>query len=50
MDSSGHHDLRSGSPRRFRIVLIDESNPKSTKFVLVYVELPNDKDREGKPK
>ena len=50
IDFSGHHDLRSGSPRRFRIVGIDESNSKSTRFVLVYIELPKDKDQEGKPK
>ncbi len=50
MDSSGRHDLRSGSPRRFRIVGIDESNSKSTRFALVYVELPRDKDQEGRPK
>jgi hypothetical protein len=49
-DSSGHHDLRSGSPHQFRIVSIDESNPKSTRFVLVYVELPKDKPQEGKSK
>ena len=50
IDFSGHHDLRSGSPRRFRIVGIDESNSKSTRFALVYIELPKDKDQEGKSK
>jgi len=47
-DSSGHRNLRSGSPHLFRIVAIDESNSKSTRFVLVYVELPKDKPQDGK--
>lgn len=50
MNSSGHHDLRSGSPHQFRIVAIDESIPKSTRFVLLYVEVPKGKPQEGKSK
>ncbi|MGA3160674.1 MAG: hypothetical protein ABSC77_05610 [Terracidiphilus sp.] len=43
--SSGGHELRVGSPHQFRIVCIDESHPQSTRFWLVYIELPKDHDK-----
>jgi hypothetical protein len=49
VDSSNDHELRAGTPHQFRIVGIDESGPKSTRFGLVYVELPNS-GSDGKPK
>ena len=33
---------RAGSPHKFRIVGIDESNTGSTRFSLVHVEMPDD--------
>lgn len=45
-DSSSDHELRAGSPHRFRLVGIDESHAGSTRFGLVYVELPKDKDSD----
>jgi hypothetical protein len=46
VDSSNDHELRSGTPERFRIVGVDEKQKGRTKFGLVYVELP--KDKSGK--
>jgi len=43
--STDGHELRVGSPHQFRIVCIDESHPQSTRFWLVYIELPKDKDK-----
>jgi hypothetical protein len=40
--SSSDHELRAGSPQKFRIVGIDESHPGSTRFGLVYLDLPKD--------
>jgi len=48
--SSSDRELRAGAPHKFRIVGIDESHPGSTRFGLVYVELPKDKDSGGKSK
>jgi hypothetical protein len=48
--NSSDHELRVGSPHRFRIVGIDGSHPGSTKFGLVYLELPKDKDSDEKSK
>ncbi len=48
--SSNDHELRVGSPHKFRIVGIDDSTGKSTRFGLVYLELPKDKDSEDKPR
>ena len=45
---SGLHEIRAGSPHRFRIVAIDESHPGSTRFVLLYIETPTEKDTGGK--
>lgn len=36
------HELRAGTPEKFRVVGIDKAEPKSTRFALVYVELPKD--------
>jgi len=42
-DSSSDHELRAGTPLRFRIVGIDSSDSGSTRFGLVYLELPKEK-------
>lgn len=47
-DSSNDRELRAGSPHKFRIVGIDESHTGSTRFGLVYIELPKDDDKDGK--
>lgn len=47
---SSDHDLRAGSPHNFRVVGIDKSQPKSTHFALVYVQLPKDSDTDAKSK
>jgi hypothetical protein len=39
-DSSTDHEIRAGSPQQYRIVGIDESHPGSTRFGLVYLDLP----------
>jgi hypothetical protein len=42
-NSSSGHELRAGSPHRYRIVAIDDNHPKdSTRFGLVYLDLPKD--------
>jgi hypothetical protein len=43
-DSSTDHELRAGTPLRFRIVGISEEKDGKTKFGLVYLELPKDSD------
>ena len=43
--SSGGHELRAGSPHQFRLVCIDKSHPQSTRFWLVYIELPKDQEK-----
>jgi hypothetical protein len=43
-NSSTDHELRAGSPHKYRIVGIDDSKAGSTHFGLVYLELPKDKD------
>jgi len=43
-DSSTDHELRAGTPQRFRIVGISETQDGKTKFGLVYLELPKDSD------
>jgi hypothetical protein len=47
-DSSSDHELRAGSPHKFRIVGIDESKPGATRFGLVYLELPKDSDSDSR--
>lgn len=49
IDSKGH-ELRAGNPHQFRIVGIDKAEPKSTRFGLVYVQLPKDEDSDKKSK
>lgn len=39
---SNDHELRAGTPQNYRIVGIDKAEPKSTRFALVYVEVPKD--------
>ena len=43
-DYDSHRQLRSGSPERFRVVAIDDSESSATHFVLVYLEIPKDDD------
>jgi hypothetical protein len=47
-NSSSDHELRAGSPHKYRIVGIDDSHAGSTHFGLVYLELPKDKDEDKK--
>lgn len=42
------HELRAGNPHDFRIVGIDKSEQKSTRFALVYLQVPKDKDAASK--
>jgi hypothetical protein len=44
-DSSTDHELRAGTPERFRIVAIDTSEEGKTKFGLVSLELPKDAEQ-----
>lgn len=46
-NSSDDHELRAGSPHKYRIVGIDESPAGKTHFGLVYLELPKDKDKKA---
>jgi hypothetical protein len=41
-NSSTDHEIRAGSLHQYRIVGIDESHPGSTRFGLVYLDLPKD--------
>jgi hypothetical protein len=43
-DTSGDHELRAGTPQKFRIVGISDANDGKTRFGLVYLELPKDSD------
>ncbi len=43
-DSSSGHELRAGRPNRYRLVGIDETHSGSTRFGMVYIEMPKDKD------
>ena len=43
-DSSNDHELRAGTPLRYRVVGISETKDGKTKFGLVYLELPKDSD------
>jgi hypothetical protein len=44
--SSSGRELRAGSPHKFRIVGIDDSHAGSTRFALVYLELPKDSSKK----
>jgi hypothetical protein len=46
-DSSNSHELRAGSPHKFRIVAIGDSQAGATGFSLVYLELPKDTNDGG---
>jgi hypothetical protein len=41
-NSSTDHEIRAGTLHQYRIVGIDESHPGSTRFGLIYLELPKD--------
>ena len=43
-DSSDDHELRAGTPLRFRIVGISDAENGKTHFGLVYLGLPKDSD------
>lgn len=45
--TSTNHEIRAGSPHQFRIAGIDESHSGSTRFVLVYLEVPKDSDKKA---
>jgi hypothetical protein len=45
--SSTGHEIRAGSPQKLRIVGIDESHAGSTRFALVYLELPKDGNKKA---
>ncbi|MGF7179412.1 hypothetical protein [Tunturiibacter psychrotolerans] len=47
-DSSNGHELRAGSPLRYRLVGIDKPKDGATHFGLVYLELPKDSDEKQK--
>lgn len=47
-NSSTGHELRAGSPNQFRIVGIDDSHTGSTRFGLVYLELPKESSEKTK--
>jgi hypothetical protein len=47
-DSSSDHELRAGSPHKYRIVGINDTHDGSTRFGIVYLELPKDNDEEKK--
>jgi len=46
-DSSNDHELRAGTPLRYRVVGISETKDGKTKFGLVYLELPKDSDSKN---
>jgi hypothetical protein len=39
--------LRAGTPHQYRVVGIDKSQPGSTHFGLVYVDLPKDSTKKA---
>ncbi len=43
-------ELRAGTPQQYRIVGIDKTEARSTRFGLVYVRLPKDNDSNAKSK
>ena len=47
-NSSTDHEIRAGSPHQYRIVGIDDSHPGSTRFGLVYLDLPKDSGEKTK--
>jgi len=47
-ESADSHELRAGSPHKFRIVSIDEPRDGASRFGLVYLELPKDSDSNSK--
>jgi len=44
--STDGSELRAGTPHQFRIVAIDDSHHQSTRFWLVYIELPKDHEKK----
>lgn len=47
---SNGHELRAGDPHQYRVVGIDETESKSTRFGLVYILLPKDNDTHASSK
>ena len=50
MSAPKDHELRAGTPKQFHIVGIDKTQANSTRFGLVYVQLPKDDDSNTKSK
>jgi hypothetical protein len=46
VDSSDDHELRAGDKHKFRVVGIGDKKGDSTRFGLVYVELPKDDEKK----
>lgn len=46
-NSADDHELRAGSPHKYRVVGIDGAKPGKTHFALVYLELPRDKGEKA---
>lgn len=44
--SDSEHELRAGTPEQFRVVEVDNAEAGKTKFGLVALVLPQDKDRK----
>ena len=47
-NSSTDHEIRAGSLHQYRIVGIDQAHPGSTRFGLVYLDLPKDGSEKTK--
>jgi hypothetical protein len=47
-NSSENHEIRAGVPHQYRMVAIDESHPGSTRFDLVYLDLPKDSGEKAR--
>jgi len=47
-DLPGRHEIRAGSPHRYRIVAFEDSDHGLTRFALVYIETPKDSDKAEK--
>jgi hypothetical protein len=46
-NTSDDHELRAGTPHKFRVVGLDEPAAGKTHFALVYLELPKDTDKKA---
>lgn len=46
-NSANDHELRAGSPHKYRVAGIDDVTAGKTHFALVYLELPKDTDKKA---